>query len=339
VSVINKMLQDLDKRNAGGPAAPAGDATGRGVAGVVAPLAGSGADASETSRPLVYILMACVFLAVVALVWQQQRGPVSQPAAPATVALPAPIVVEPVSSPAAVAPTMAAPAAQNPTARTETLAPPPPAPTPVREVVAAGKFESRLAIAERREAPAAPPVMVPSAPVPAPDAAQRQVLAAREALAQAQALWSAGSRDAAVELLQQAMAVSERTAAANGGAPALASLVREWARMELAEGRLGKVWETLSRLEPQLRGEADLWAIRANTAQRLGRHPDSVHAYMAALELRPGESRWMQGAAVSLAALGQLEAAAAMAEKARSAGPISREVQTYLRQMGVPRQE
>ncbi len=339
MSVINKMLQDLDKRNAGGPAAPAGDATGHGVAAVVPPPAGSGAEARETSRPLIYIVLTGIVLAVAALVWQQQRGPASQPGAPATGALPAPIAADPVSSPAATASTTVAPAAQTPTARTEKLAPAAPALPLAREVVAAGKFESRLAMPERREVAAAPPAPVPSAPVPVPDAAQRQVLAAREALAQAQALWNAGSRDAAVELLLQAMAVAERTGAASGGPSVLSSLVREWARMELAEGRLGKVWETLSRLEPQLRGEADLWAMRANTAQRLGRHHDSVHAYMAALELRPGESRWMQGAAVSLAALGQLDAAAAMAEKARAAGPISREVQTYLRQMGVPLQE
>jgi len=39
---------------------------------------------------------------------------------------------------------------------------------------------------------------------------------------------------------------------------------------------------------------------------------------------------------VSLAALGQIASSAEMAEKARNAGPISKEVQAYLRQMGVP---
>jgi hypothetical protein len=39
---------------------------------------------------------------------------------------------------------------------------------------------------------------------------------------------------------------------------------------------------------------------------------------------------------VSLAALGQIASAAEMADKARAAGPISKDVQAYLRQMNVP---
>jgi hypothetical protein len=78
-----------------------------------------------------------------------------------------------------------------------------------------------------------------------------------------------------------------------------------------------------------------MWALRANAAQRMGRHQDSVHAYMTALQSRPTEQRWLLGTAVSLAALGQTTSATEMAEKASAAGPISKEVQTYLRQMGV----
>jgi MSHA biogenesis protein MshN len=116
----------------------------------------------------------------------------------------------------------------------------------------------------------------------------------------------------------------------------LLSLVREWTRMQMAQGRYGPVWDTLSRLEPVLANAPDLWGLRGNTAQRLGHHVDSVNAYTAALQSRPNEQRWMLGAAVSMAALGQTDQAAAMVEKAQSVGDISREVQTYLHQMGVP---
>jgi hypothetical protein len=78
-----------------------------------------------------------------------------------------------------------------------------------------------------------------------------------------------------------------------------------------------------------------LWAVRANAAQRLGRHQESVHAYMMALQIRPAEQRWLLGAAVSLAAMGQIGSASDMAQKARAAGPISPDVLVYLRQMGV----
>jgi MSHA biogenesis protein MshN len=89
-------------------------------------------------------------------------------------------------------------------------------------------------------------------------------------------------------------------------------------------------------LEPALSNQADLWAVRGNAAQRLARHQESVQAYFKALALRPNEPRWMLGAAVSLAALGQLDAAAEQAEKARAAGVVSPEILAYLRQAGVP---
>ena len=160
-------------------------------------------------------------------------------------------------------------------------------------------------------------------------------------MAQVQSLWNSGSHDAAMDLMQQSIAAAERgakagTAAAPGGNAVLVPLVREMARMQLAEARYSAVWEMLTRLEPLLGNQADLWAIRANAAQRLGRHPDSVRAYMMALQSRPAESRWLLGMAVSLAAMGQTVQAGAMVERARASGPISPDVALYLRQQGVP---
>ena len=167
----------------------------------------------------------------------------------------------------------------------------------------------------------------------------RQAQAGREALAQAQALWASGAQDAATELLQQALVMAQHATSTNPAAtnvPLVASLARELARMQLAEGRASAALETLTRLEPVLGREAEVWAMRGNAAQRLGRHQDSVQAYTTALQLRPGEQRWLLGSAVSLAALGQLGRAADMMDKARALGPISKEVQAYLRQAGVP---
>jgi tetratricopeptide (TPR) repeat protein len=169
---------------------------------------------------------------------------------------------------------------------------------------------------------------------------QRQQQAGGDAIAQAQNLWNTGSHDAAIDLMQQSIAAAERTAKA-GTTPGTANavlvpLVREMARMQLAEARFGAVWEMLTGLEPLLGNQADLWAIRANAAQRLGRHQDSVHAYMMALQSRPDEQRWLLGTAVSLAALGQTSSAAEMAERARAIGPVSKDILAYLRQSGVP---
>lgn len=143
-------------------------------------------------------------------------------------------------------------------------------------------------------------------------------------------------------LLRDALAVAEREN--RGGTPSgnnsvLASLARELARMALAEGRVSEALEMLTRLEPSLSGFADVWAIRGNAAQRLGRHEESAAAYLKALELRPDEARWMLGAAVSLAAQGKTDRAEELAEKARRGGVLSRDVATYLRQLGVPVRE
>jgi tetratricopeptide (TPR) repeat protein len=180
-----------------------------------------------------------------------------------------------------------------------------------------------------------------SASMPQPDAAQaaqRQQQAGKDAIAHAQGLWNAGSRDAAIDLMQEVLAATERAATAaptSANVQILGQMVRELTRMQLMESRPAPVLELLTRLEPVLGNQADLWAVRANAAQRLGRHQDSVHAYMTALQSRPNEQRWLLGAAVSLAALGQTASAADMATKARAVGVVSKDVLAYLRQMGV----
>lgn len=165
-----------------------------------------------------------------------------------------------------------------------------------------------------------------------------RLAAAQDAVTQARNLWNAGSREAALDAMRQAVAVAERAQASApdpAALPAFHTLVRELARMELAQGQVSQVLEQLVRLEPLLADQADLWAVRGNAAQRLGRHQEAVQAYGMALKLRPGEPRWMLASAVSLALQGQLTAASEQAEKARAAGAVSPEVLAYLRQLGV----
>ncbi|MFZ3127528.1 MAG: hypothetical protein WA136_05870, partial [Rhodoferax sp.] len=269
-------------------------------------------------------------------------APVAQPvAAEPPSPAPTPLVATPVAAPAAVVPVTPSrsPAAtvDDKPAVAYKKAPVPAAASPM-----VLRMESSLP--PRRAASSVPATPAAVSPVSeTTPVAQRQQQAGGDAIAQAQSLWNTGSRDAAIDLMQQSVAAAERAAKAGanpgsaaGGTPLLVLLVREMARMQMAEARFGAVWEWLTRLEPLLGNQPDLWAVRANAAQRLGRHQDSVHAYMAALQSRPNEQRWMLGAAVSLAALGQTGSAADMAERARAAGPISRDVLTYLRQMGVP---
>lgn len=354
MSVINKMLRDLDARRGEArlPDLPQGA-----IPAAMDGTASVGIPAGQRARRWGLGLSVLVLCAG-ALAWYlhatqavvpppvQAVVPVVAPAAapapvPEAAAPPAGPVQEQVAEPAAESTPAAAPSVSEPQAAAE-----PEAPRKPRRRSEAAETAQTSSATERprnrsrttREAEPVAPASASAAPVaadvPTPAAAQRRQSAAQETLAQAQSLWSAGSREAALQLVQDAVAVAERAQPVE--AALLAQLVREQVRMELALGRPGPVLALLTRLEPSLSGQADLWAVRGNAAQRLGRHQESVQAYLAALQLRPEEPRWMLGAAVSLAALGQLEAAARQAEQARALGPVSPEVLTYLRQAGVP---
>jgi hypothetical protein len=371
VSVINKMLRDLDARRAGGSlpqlqrqggpdallgtvsvgaaAKPSAAHGGRWWLAAVLLFAGSGLAAWYILEGAAELPTAPVPAVVVAIT-PPASAPIMSPAAetPApTASAPADTASAPVvaasdvmPAPALVASTAPPPAsaavASEPTrSQRDRAAPPVARETRAAAPVSGAAKEPRRRPAElapRQAAPAAKAVP-PQAPVPAAPAQRRQA-AAQETLAQAQALWAAGTREAAVDLVREAALLAERSQPPD--AALLAMLVREQTRMELALGRPAAVLELLTRLEPRLSAQADLWAVRGNAAQRLGRHPESVQAYLMALQLRPGESRWMLGAAVSLAAQGQLDAAAQQAERARALGPVSPEVLNYLRQAGVP---
>jgi Flp pilus assembly protein TadD len=162
--------------------------------------------------------------------------------------------------------------------------------------------------------------------------------AAAQALAQAQNLWRSGSHAAAMDLLERALTLIEGSESVSPPLvekAALASLARELARMQLADGQVAQALALLQRLEPQLAQFADLWAMRGNAAQRLGQHAQAVHSYQQALLIKSDEPRWMLGQAVSLAALGQTAPAAGLAEKVRQQGALPADLAQYLRQLGV----
>lgn len=379
MSVINKMLRDLDARRADGalPDLPR-QARSAAMQGTVSVGARERARSAWLRRLLVVMVLAVAALAVwyglamqipvpaVAALPQAAEPAVALPQAAASDAMaaaatpnlpqslptavpPASLVIEPTAK--APVPATRPPAgkvvAGRDTTRAQRVAPPAPAASPhgvgsERPVAAVvPPVVAGMAPPPAQPQPAAAPPVSAAAPVagPAPLPAatvQGRQSVLQETLAQAQGLWTAGSREAAVDLLREAVGVAARAPATENDTQALAVLVRELTRMEMAQGRSAVALDLLVRLEPSLSGQADLWAVRGNAAQRLGRHAESVQAYQRALQLRPGEQRWLLGAAVSLAALGQAEAAAQQAEQARALGPVSPEVLTYLRQAGVP---
>lgn len=360
MSVINKMLRDLDSRQA--PARKAGHnpESLTDMAGGI--LIRNGSNFTERKRSflsstaVVAVVLVLTVCGTAGVWWYLNHLPL-QPAsasAPlvAAASSPLPVTVAPIPLATKTADAAAVTAATLPVVVGN--------PTPVDMPL---KINSSFKTVARQGAPSGPdatdlPRHVPERPlaepastamatIPAPvtgvtSASPRGRLPALDALAQAQSLWNAGSHEASMELVREAMAVVERASVASPSSASntvLATLARELARMELAEGQVGRALEMLTQREPALSDFADIWALRGNAAQRLGRHEESVAAYLMALKLRPDETRWMLGAAVSLAAQGKTTSAAELAEKARASGTLSREVATYLRQLGVPLRE
>lgn len=219
-----------------------------------------------------------------------------------------------------------------PVARTEVAAPKPQAMVPPAPVAKAEKSLPSVApIAATAPAATAPPTVAEATPQ-----VQRQGAAARDALAQAQSLWNAGNPAAATDLLREAVQVALRSTPATAPLDGTqAAMVRELARMQMGSGHVAEAHALLVQNEARIHAHAELWAMRANAAQRLGQHQDSVQSYMQALQYRPNEQRWLLGMAVSLAAMGQTGAANGVVERARNEGAIPREIADYLRQMGV----
>ena len=361
MSVINQMLRDLDGRGKtleapdGSPAVHAGTHS---VAYVPLPPP----KPQKGRRPVVPLLLV-LLVASGGLAWQQYgegvllSGSESVVAAPSASASPAPQASVPAD--AALVPQPALPASATVAAAVLALDAPvslridaqldhvpvrAATPTPTASVTAKEHNAPTVVPAAKVvlapvEKPAAAPVLekpvTPSVVESSGSAGQRQVAAVRDVLAQAQGLWAVGNHAGAVELLREALQSAEKSVQQPGMDSTLVAVVRELARMQLALGRVAEAHELLVHFEGRLKGIPEAWALRANAAQRLGQHQDSVQSYMLALQSRPTEQRWLLGLAVSLAAMGQTASAAEVVERARAEGPINREIAAYLRQMGV----
>jgi Flp pilus assembly protein TadD len=116
---------------------------------------------------------------------------------------------------------------------------------------------------------------------------------------------------------------------------ATAPLARELARLEVADNRPQLALDLLKRLENLLSEDADAWALRGNAEQRLGLHADAAQSHLIALRIRPTEGKWMIGAAISLAALGKLDDAQMWAERARERDAVTPAIAAYLQQLGI----
>ena len=210
------------------------------------------------------------------------------------------------------------------------IAPPPPMPIPRLQPVVATPPAPIVAVSAPIPASApilaSAPAVVTSAPAQPAASASKAIAALPKPIQPKAAASAAGTASAATP--------PQPKPSASASADTTALALRDAVRQQLARGDYTGIWNTLGHLEESPKN-SDLWAIRANAAQRLGRHQECVHAYLVALEANPNEPRWLLGAAVSLAALGKTTQASEMAERARGLAPINKDVLNYLRQSGV----
>ena len=360
MSVVNRMLQDIDRRRstAGFDARPNLDIRS------VAP----GAERSRRMPPSqrrrrgkwTAILLIIVGGMVVLFVWREWQmrtvslvsAPVGkvmtvvtspQPTAIAAppVTVPPPVVtttavVEPVvSAPVVSAPVIAAPAAAVVQAAAPNLT------NPTRSTAEALKLSMKLSAlvadappvmtAVKNKPPVVAVVQPPATITTTPASAPMRQVAADETVRVARSLWNDGARSAALETLREALASAE--AARN--TRAVVPLVRELARLQVADNHAQTGLDLLKRLENLLIDDADAWALRGNAEQRLALHNEAAESYLAALRLRPTEGKWMIGAAISLAASGRQDDARVWVERARERGAVTPTIAAYLQQLGI----
>lgn len=340
MSVVNRMLQDIDRRmGEGGARAADAHPDIRTVAARARRVAPS---TSWTALCGIAIAAAAAIYALGLLAPAARHEP-PRIVMPATAPAPAPGAAPPREAQGAPAAEVAAapsapgiapaPAAREPVAAPAAVV----EPAPERAERPATKASARSAEEAFRlsRTLSAEPAMAPrAAPAPRGEVRRTEIpvrrVAAEETVAAALALWNDGARGDALATLREALAAAEAARA-----PAAARLARELARLELAADQPPAALELLRRMEASLAGDADAWALRGNAAQRLSLHGESARAYLAALRLRPEEGKWMLGAAISLAAEGRVEEARPWVENARQRGAVTPAISAYLEQVGL----
>lgn len=341
MSLINKMLQDLDAR-AGQPGA--------------APLpADVRLPPAREPRPWLRGALAGGALTVVAVAalvgWRMKGEPLPAPvvaSAPAPVPVPAPAAapvtptVVPVAEVAEVAPPAPPPAAPQPE-------PEPAPPAPRKEAVREPARAAPPPVLRRQAAPAVANGRTETAAQRAENAYRRALLVLEdgrvtEAIATLQAaleidprhepsrqtlvglLVESGRTDEAMRQLQAALALDARQ-------PSLAMLL---ARLQLEQG--GPALDTLTRSLPHAAGNGEYHAFLAGVLQREGRSREAAAHYQDALRTSPGNGVWWMGLGIALQAGKRDADAAAAFQQAQASGTLSPELAAFverrLRQLG-----
>lgn len=339
MSLINKMLQDLDAR-AGKPGA-------QGMPSDIRPVL-----PPERGLPWKRVAVAAgatAALAVAGVVGWRMLGQKPAPA-PAVAAAPKPAPV----LPKAPEPTQAL-AFEIPVPPREDLGAPLAEEKPVDKAAPVKKAPAKVAPkpAANKEEPKVAPVKtggrVEAAPQRAENAYRRALASLEdgrvtEAIAGLEAALKAdprheASRQTLVSLLieagrpEEAMRQLGAALALDARQPAMAMLM---ARLQLERG--SPAVDTLMRTLPYAAGNGEYHAFLAGVLQQEQRHREAAEHYQAALRTAPGNGVWWMGLGISLQAEKRNPEAAGAYQKALASGTLSSELQAFverrLKQLG-----
>lgn len=352
MSVINKMLQDLDRRNAAGAEA---EPPGRQVKAVVAERRGH--------EWFWRILAVLVLISLGWVAW------VAYQLQPRTIATPLTLAVKPRSGPIVVTPASApAPAPVVEPAPEPVVAP---APAPAKEAKPAAEPPESFKLARSIETPIKPQATKPAAPkaAAAVKPEPKKVAAAAKGTVNKRAIGKvdepaevhfqraagfltqgrvseaeeqllaalkadpshAGARQAYVSLLlehqrvEAARHVLRDAVTANPGHPAFSLAL---ARIHAEQRDYKAALDVMEKAGP-VADSPDFLALRGAVLQRLGRHADAVGAYEKAVQSAPQPGGTWTGLGISLEAIGRKGDAAQAYQRALGAAPIAREVREY----------
>lgn len=350
MSLINKMLQDLDARGT-----PDGRGDAAGIRSVPERERGQG-----VSRALVFGGAAGLTAAAIALGWVYWKRPPVPPVLVSVASTPLPVVAPlPVPLPVPVVAPVVAPVAAPAPVATAPVAPEPV--LPVGETVAPAKL--RAAEMRRITQQPAKPAVAPVVKTPAPAASERildgkQVTPQqrvendyRRALGQLQdgrvsdALAGLqqtlqldprhqGARETLVRLLLEAQRPDDAarqlqlSLALDPKQPAQAMML---ARLQLDKANGGAAaLDTLTRSLPYAADNGDYRAFLAGVLQREQRYREAAEHYQLALQTAPDNSVWWMGLGIALQADNHPAQARQAFERAKGLQTLSPQLQAFV---------
>lgn len=368
MSLINKMLQDLDARGSQAGSMPHSE---------IKPVMAS--ERLPLMQIALGVTVVVIAMAIAAFFWLKGRapGPMSnapavltaappKPAAPVQAAGPAPVSAPaPSPAPAPVAETVSEPevASQapddSPDAKVVSAAPAPAPKAPV--VMAAAPEPERLS----PPAPRALPAPRDSDDTPLPEVQRqapavqvgvgRDMTVAQRAESQyrsAMAALDQGRVTSAIDGLEATLKLNPRHDAARQSLVALLieagrsdeamrqleqglaadagqpALAMLLARMQVERGASGVA--TLMRTLPAAQGNADYHAFLAGVLQRDNRHREAVEQYRAALVRVPDQGVWLMGLGISLQAEKRDAEALAAFQRAKMSGMLTPQLMNFV---------